>query len=1147
MMEAQEAPADERARFAGARAEFVASLARRLSALRAALQAVEDQPESAARRDNLHRRLHAMGAAARVLGFDGIAEALARAEQGLQPPDVGAASPAAALSEVSRALDLVPALVWGSPRTVPPPQPMPDTTGEAARAWPLSVLVFGATPLADVLNTARDAHIECERTEDLAQARELARVLGPDVAIVDGDRRGGRELVEAMSQDPLVDPVPIIVVGSFDGPEAASPFVALGATRILPKPVSPDTLRRTVLELSQHGAPWQTETEPIGAVSVSALSERIAQEVQRGLVDALEPGSDIESVDLGHGAEVLGAVWGAVARVREFVTLRSDGKIRFDPGGPEGAIPVAPWLGGEREARRQQGAQRDVEAVTLAGRTLVVADDDPAVVWFISGLLRAVGAQVLEAHDGRAALELAHSGWPDVMVTDVLMPELDGFALCHEIKRDVAVRDVPVILLSWKEDLLQRVRELGANADGYLKKEASASQVVQRVREVLRPRARVEARIAAGGSVRGRLDGLTPRLILELACAKRKNARVTFRDAAFLYEVECREGAPRCATRTAADGGYQRGEIAISALLGVSAGRFVIADSGAHCRTEFSGSLRDVLSGSIARARAAQAALGPGVLASVDRVELDDAALADYLSSTPEAATELVRRLMDGAAPRELLLHGAGPRLLDNVLSDVARRGGVRRVVKRDGRILDLADVKPEPPHGESPRVPTPEPQPLFTFQLTPAAPEVANSEGWDLVDAAARELERSPLPLNSKLTPAAPPQVPSTPWPQQEAGTWPGVGKSVAEARAKPEPAEHDAPALDLGAAVADSVTHLSPTPGGRARPLAPTPSPTRLPVVRRVTEPPRPASKSHEIGHSHVEIESDDEALSATEARESEARDETERRDDEAHAENAAATETAHGADEADDEIVPGATDEADEEVVPGAEDEAHDELAQAFDFETPSETAADIAPQLVDDNEPRDALPPEKHIEFPRPARSDVPPKRPGPRKRDGSAGKDGAPTGALRIGLLIVGSFLVAFGAVRLLGLSRRATPVPAVKVKPAASAAPAPGAAAPASSATAGAPAGAATVETVDTALPPGIVLAADKGLLEVETAGAEAIYVDGVFVGRGPLRRIPLSPGAHEVRTKLNGRQRVDQVQIVKGRRTRLPLQALLK
>ena len=121
---------------------------------------------------------------------------------------------------------------------------------------------------------------------------------------------------------------------------------------------------------------------------------------------------------------------------------------------------------------------------------MVVADDDPAVVWFLSGILKTVGAEVFEAHDGERAFELTVSIWPDLVVSDILMPKLDGFSLCHEIKRDVAVRDVPVVLLSWKEDLLQRVRELGGNADGYLRKEAAASTVVERLREVLRPRAR---------------------------------------------------------------------------------------------------------------------------------------------------------------------------------------------------------------------------------------------------------------------------------------------------------------------------------------------------------------------------------------------------------------------------------------------------------------------------------------------------------------------------------------------------------------------------------------------------------------------------------------------------------------------------------
>src|SRR6185436_20778165 len=179
---------------------------------------------------------------------------------------------------------------------------------------------------------------------------------------------------------------------------------------------------------------------------------------------------------------------------------------------------------------------------------------------FLSGILKAVGAEVFEAHVGERAFELAASLWPDLVVSDVLMPKLDGFSLCHEIKRDVAVRDVPVILLSWKEDLLQRLRELGADADGYLRKEASAAAILQRVHEVLRTRVRIESRLKGEGEVRGRLDGVTPATLLATIARVRGDARLCIRDASFLYEVEMRDGAPKSATRTTSEGSFQRGK-----------------------------------------------------------------------------------------------------------------------------------------------------------------------------------------------------------------------------------------------------------------------------------------------------------------------------------------------------------------------------------------------------------------------------------------------------------------------------------------------------------------------------------------------------------------------------------------------------------
>jgi DNA-binding response OmpR family regulator len=590
---------------------------------------------------------------------------------------------------VARSLDLLPSLLMGVPVSA---RPSPEVRSDrVATTRPLSVLIFGAQPLADAIAEIPGAHVECERTEDLARAHERARLSGPDLAIIDADCPGARELVAAFGEDPNVEPVPVVVVGDFGTPEASSAFIALGAARVLAKPVSKDALQRTVVELRGLAAEPRLGREPLGELSVEALAERIAGEIRRGLLDAVEPSARGTSVGFGDGADVMAAVWGAVARVRELVTLRSSGAVRFDSSGPEGAVPMAAWSSDERRAgdRGAPGSEvRSGDGVSLQGRRIVVADDDPAVVWFMSGLLKALGVEVLEAHDGARALALTYESWPDLVVSDVLMPELDGFSLCHEIKRDVAVRDVPVILLSWKEDLLQRVRELGGGADGYLRKEAAASTVAERLREVLRPRARVEQRIAAGGDARGRLDGLTPRLILELAASGGRDVRVGIRDAVYLYEVQVRRGCVCSATRSSADGSFERGDFVLAALLGVSAGRFTVEPDASHCRVDFEGSVPEILKGHIERARSALSSISAGALAGVTRVHVTTPIIQGYLACTPDPARTLLEKIINGASPRALITSGAvSPRLLEAVLSDVARRGAVR-AIEREGREL---------------------------------------------------------------------------------------------------------------------------------------------------------------------------------------------------------------------------------------------------------------------------------------------------------------------------------------------------------------------------------------------------------------------------------------------------------------------------
>ncbi len=666
-------PREEEARLSGARAEFAGSLPRRLETLRGALAAVEQLPADADRVKSLLRRVHAVGSAARVLGFASVAEALTEAERSVRTAT--AAGRPVPFDELARAFDVLPSLVLGAAVAV-----RSSEDRAATPAWPTSVLLLGSQALADAIaEPERVPPVECERLSDASRLVELVHIVGPDVIVVDGDHEGARDALAKLFADELMEPTPVVVLGSFAQPEAAAGFVELGVARVLPKPCSPDMLRRTVEELRERANQPRGAREPLGDMSMAGLADRIAGEFKRGLVEALESGAPNVRVPLGEGHDVLAAVWGAVARVRELVTVRSNGNLRFQQTGPEGAVPIAPWASGERRAgERASGKGRGSEGVSLNGRRIVVADDDPAVVWFMAGLLRAVGVQVLEAHDGRRALELAFEHWPDAVVSDVLMPKLDGFALCHEMKRDVALRDVPVILLSWKEDLLQRVRELGAAADGYLRKEAAASAVVERVREVLRARARVEERILTGGEVRGRLDGLTPRLVLELACRGERDARVSVRDAAFLFEAQIRKGRLVSLSRSAANGSFTRGPAVLASLLGASAGRFSVEPDASHCRAELSGSLFELLREPIERARGALRTVTADALLRLERVELDRELLETYLACTPEPAAAVTRRLLEGQSPRDLVLTGAvSAPLLEVVLSDVARRGGI--------------------------------------------------------------------------------------------------------------------------------------------------------------------------------------------------------------------------------------------------------------------------------------------------------------------------------------------------------------------------------------------------------------------------------------------------------------------------------------
>jgi DNA-binding response OmpR family regulator len=118
-----------------------------------------------------------------------------------------------------------------------------------------------------------------------------------------------------------------------------------------------------------------------------------------------------------------------------------------------------------------------------ARRHILVVDDEPRMIHFIRLNLEHDGFEVSEAASGTQALEQLRDRLPDLILLDVMMPDLDGFETL-ELMRDIS--NVPVIMLTAKGEENDRVRGLELGADDYVTKPFSPRELVSRVRAVLR-------------------------------------------------------------------------------------------------------------------------------------------------------------------------------------------------------------------------------------------------------------------------------------------------------------------------------------------------------------------------------------------------------------------------------------------------------------------------------------------------------------------------------------------------------------------------------------------------------------------------------------------------------------------------------------
>lgn len=168
---------------------------------------------------------------------------------------------------------------------------------------------------------------------------------------------------------------------------------------------------------------------------------------------------------------------------------------------------------------------------------LLVAEDERAMRIALADRLAAEGYRVIVASDGQEALEKAEAQPPDLALLDVMMPRLDGFSLCIQLRKQG--HTYPVLMLTAKGQVDDRVRGLDAGADDYLVKPFSTAELLARIRALLR---RTQSVAAAPDSIQ--LGNITIDFRKQIARMKKVELELTAKEFSMLRMLAEANGEP---------------------------------------------------------------------------------------------------------------------------------------------------------------------------------------------------------------------------------------------------------------------------------------------------------------------------------------------------------------------------------------------------------------------------------------------------------------------------------------------------------------------------------------------------------------------------------------------------------------------------
>ena len=237
---------------------------------------------------------------------------------------------------------------------------------------------------------------------------------------------------------------------------------------------------------------------------------------------------------------------------------------------------------------------------------ILVVDDEADMRAMLDAVLRRAGFEVEQAPDGQDALRAVLARPPDLVVTDILMPRVDGWELCRRLRADRRTARIPIIFLSLRNGAADRTYGLELGADDFLAKPFDTRELTARVQAVLKRSLAARAPEAPEGAVTGNLRDMSLVDIAQVLDLGRKTAAIQVASGTASDAGEAagsgrgalyfKDGAP-----VHAQYGDAVGPQALLALIALVEGRFEIVLGASAPRRTLEGSTQEVLLDAVRR------------------------------------------------------------------------------------------------------------------------------------------------------------------------------------------------------------------------------------------------------------------------------------------------------------------------------------------------------------------------------------------------------------------------------------------------------------------------------------------------------------------------------------------------------------------